>query len=314
MLEEIRIRDLGVIADTTLPLGPGFTAITGETGAGKTMVVTALGLLMGERSDAGAVRSCAAQARVSGVVHTVDGAVTELVEDLGGDIEEGALVLARTVSSEGRSRANVGGTNAPVGSLAKLAHRLFAVHGQSEQLRLRSSAAQRDTLDRFGGQELADVLAAYRAAHRERRELAAEAEAIIAARDERTAEATRLRAEVEEISAVDPQAGEEDELARRIELLSNVEELRAATSTAHEAIASDSDDPFSQDAATLVGTAERELERVSAHDSRLAEVLETLRQTSMQLGDAARELAAYASDLDERGRVSSRARTNVSPR
>lgn len=301
MLEEIRIRDLGVIADTTLSLGPGFTAITGETGAGKTMVVTALGLLMGERSDAGAVRSGAAQARVSGVVHTADPEVTDLVEDLGGDVEEGALVLARTVSAEGRSRANVGGTNAPVGSLAKLAERLFAVHGQSEQLRLRSTAAQRDTLDRFGGAELAEVLAAYRAAHRERRELSAEAEAITTARDERAAEAARLRAEVEEISAVDPQAGEEDELTRRIELLTNVEELRAATATAHEAIASDSDDPFSQDAATLVGTAERELERVSPHDPRLAAVLETLRQASMQLGDAARELAAYASDLDEEG-------------
>ena len=118
MIEQIRIRDLGVIADTTLTLGPGFTAITGETGAGKTMVVTALGLLMGERSDAGAVRSGADAARVGGLVRTEDPQIVELVEDAGGEIEDGDLTLTRTVSSEGRSRASVGGSAAPVGSLA----------------------------------------------------------------------------------------------------------------------------------------------------------------------------------------------------
>ena len=172
MIEELRIRDLGVIADATLPLGAGFTAITGETGAGKTMVVSALGLLMGERSDAGAVRTGASQARVGGIVRTSDPAVVDLVEELGGEVEDGELVLSRTVSAEGRSRASVGGSGAPVGSLGRLAERLFAVHGQSEQLRLKSAAAQRDTLDRFGGDKVASVLDEYRAAHRARQELA----------------------------------------------------------------------------------------------------------------------------------------------
>ncbi len=301
MIDELRIRDLGVIADTTLPLGPGFTAITGETGAGKTMVVSALGLLMGERSDAGAVRTGAAQARVSGIVRTTDPEVVAQVEDLGGDVEDGELVLSRTVSAEGRSRASVGGTNAPVGSLGRLAERLFAVHGQSEQLRLRSAAAQRDTLDRFGGPELAGVLAEYRTAHRARRELGERVAELTAARDERAAEAVRLRAELDEIAGVDPQPGEETELAGRIELLSNAEALRAATASAHEALATESDDPMSRDAGSLVDGAVRELERVAEHDPRLATVLESLRSVSFQIADGARELAAYVDDLDQDG-------------
>lgn len=301
MIEELRIRDLGVIADATLPLGPGFTAITGETGAGKTMVVSALGLLMGERSDAGAVRGGASQARVGGVVRVDDPVVTEIVEDLGGDVEDGELVLSRAVSAEGRSRASVGGASAPVGSLGRLAERLFAVHGQSEQLRLKSLAAQRDTLDRFGGEELAAVLREYRAAHRERQELAEQVSELSGARDERAAEAARLRGELDEIAAVDPQPGEESELAQRIDLLSNVEALRAATQTAHEALSSDSDDPMSRDAGELVDEAVREVERVADHDQRLAAVLETLRSVSFQVADAARELAAYAADLDQEG-------------
>ncbi len=301
MIEELRIRDLGVIADATLPLGPGFTAITGETGAGKTMVVSALGLLMGERSDAGAVRGGAAQARVGGVLRTDDPVVTGIVEDIGGDVEDGELVLSRAVSAEGRSRASVGGASAPVGSLGRLADRLFAVHGQSEQLRLKSLAAQRDTLDRFGGEELAAVLKEYRGAHRERQELAERVAELTDARDERAAEAARLRGELDEIAAVDPQPGEEAELAQRIDLLSNVEALRSATQSAHEALSSDSDDPMSRDAGGLVDEAVREVERVADHDQRLAAVLETLRGVSFQVADAARELAAYASDLDQEG-------------
>lgn len=301
MIEQIRIRDLGVIADTTLTLGPGFTAITGETGAGKTMVVTALGLLMGERSDAGAVRSGADAARVGGLVRTEDPQVAELVEDAGGEIEDGDLTLTRTVSSEGRSRASVGGSAAPVGSLAKLADRLFAVHGQSEQLRLRSAAAQREMLDRFGGGELLGLLADYQRAHTRRREVEAELTRLSEARDERVREAARLREELEQIEAVDPQAGEETELKQRIERLSNLEELRGATSAALRAIASDGDDPFASDASGLVDGALRDIERVVAADAQLESLAESLRSLSFQLSDVGRELAGYASNLDQDG-------------
>lgn len=301
MIEELRIRDLGVIADATLELGPGFTAITGETGAGKTMIVTALGLLMGDRSDAGAVRTGADAARVGGLIRTADPLVAKLVEDIGGDIADGDLALTRTVSAEGRSRASVGGSAAPVGALTKLAERLFAVHGQSEQLRLRSAAAQREMVDRFGGGELQALLVDYQAAHAKRRELAAEVADLTAARDERSREAAQLREELEVIASVDPQPGEEDELRRHIARLGNLEELRSATAAANLALSADSSDPFGADASSLIDTALRQLDRVSASDAQLSALADTLRSLSAQVSDAARELAVYASDLDQEG-------------
>lgn len=301
MIEELRIRDLGVIAEATLELGPGFTAITGETGAGKTMVVTALGLLMGERGDSGAVRRGAEAARVGGLVRTADPEVVALVDDAGGVVEDGDLVLTRTVNAEGRSRASVGGASAPVGALARLSERLFAVHGQSEQLRLRSAGAQREMLDRFGGVRLQAALAEYQRTHERRASLAAELAELVEARDLRAAEAERLRGELEEIAGVDPQPGEEVELQQRIERLGNLEELRVASAAAMRALSNDTDDPFASDAVSLVDAAQRELERVARVDTRLAAVAESLQAVGIQLSDAVRALAAYADDLDQDG-------------
>jgi DNA repair protein RecN (Recombination protein N) len=143
MIEEMRMQGLGVIADAVLPLGPGFTAITGETGAGKTMVVTGLGLLLGQRADSGAVRAGSAQASVAGVwIVPETGDVADIVSDAGGELEPAGpgtaeLYVSRTLSAEGRSRASVGGRAAPAGVLSALAEELVVVHGQSEQLRLR---------------------------------------------------------------------------------------------------------------------------------------------------------------------------------
>ena len=141
MLEEIRIASLGVIEESVLELGPGFTAITGETGAGKTMVVTALGLLLGGRADTGAVRTGAKAARVEGLVRVPESspwaaALTDRVDRLGGEVDEGMLVVARQISAEGRSRAFAGGASVPVGALSELIDPLVAVHGQSDQHRL----------------------------------------------------------------------------------------------------------------------------------------------------------------------------------
>ncbi|MBU2075732.1 MAG: AAA family ATPase, partial [Actinobacteria bacterium] len=163
MIEEIRIQSLGVIDSSTLELGPGLTVITGETGAGKTMVVTALGLLLGGRADSGAVRTGSRTARVEGVVVTDDlPELVEGVEEAGGTVEDGRVVLARNVSAEGRSRAFVGGASVPVATLSGVSEPLVAVHGQSDQHRLLRPRAQRDALDRFGGEPLAAAAAAYR--------------------------------------------------------------------------------------------------------------------------------------------------------
>ncbi len=156
MLEEIRIGSLGVIDSSTLELGPGLTVITGETGAGKTMIVTALGLLLGGRADTGAVRKGSRTARVEGVVSTTHLAgFAGAVEEAGGEVEDDRVVLARNVSAEGRSRAFVGGASVPVSVLAEIAEPLVAVHGQSDQHRLLQARAQREALDRFGGDAVA---------------------------------------------------------------------------------------------------------------------------------------------------------------
>ncbi len=304
MIEQITLRDLGVIARATLPMGPGFTAITGETGAGKTMVVTGLGLLMGARSDAGAVRAGADQAAVEGVwIVPEHGAVAERVADAGGEVEpigggRGELYLGRTVTSEGRSRASVGGRTAPAGVLADLAEQLVVVHGQSDQLRLRSSAAQRDALDRFGGDEIAAPLAEYRAAYEHERAVSAELSDLTARREERAREAAQLRSDLDELEQLDPQPGEDVDLAARAERLAHAEDLRLAATQAHAALSQDDDTP---DVVGLLADARRALERAAANDPTLQAHAATLEDLGYRAADIATELSGYLADLDESG-------------
>jgi DNA repair protein RecN (Recombination protein N) len=305
VIEEIAIRDLGVIAEATLPLGAGFTALTGETGAGKTMVVSALGLLLGSRADTGAVRAGSAQAWVEGRwVVPEDSDVADRVRDAGGDLDpitggDAELVLGRSVSAEGRSRAVVGGRSAPVSVLGELSERLVVVHGQSDQLRLKSSAAQREALDRFAGAELAAVLEDYRHAYRRWQANRAELDELTGDRDRRAREADELRAAIAEIEAVAPQPGEDETLGDRAERLTNLESLRLAAANAREALsAEESDGP---DVIGLVDAARRELEHASAHDAALGELAETLATVSYQAADAAAQLSSYLAALDTDG-------------
>ncbi len=301
MIEEILIRDLGVIGSATLPLGPGFTALTGETGAGKTMVVTALGLLLGERSDAGAVRSGSERAIVEGRwVVAEDGPVAERVRDAGGEVEDGELLLGRSVSQEGRSRATVGGRGAPVGVLGEIGHQLVVVHGQSDQLRLRSATAQRQALDRFAGPEIAGPLAEYQAVFRRLQENRSELETLVGDRDRREREAAELREAMEEIEKVDPQPGEDAELAERADRLTNLEDLRLAAGQAHEYLASE-EVGEAADALAFLDSARRQLDRVSSHDPELEAVAESLRSASFLVSEVATSLASYVSGLDSDG-------------
>jgi len=300
----MRLRDLGVIAEATLPMGPGFTAITGETGAGKTMVVTGLGLLMGQRSDSGAVRSGAAQASVDGVwLVPSEGIVVDRVREAGGDVEpvgpdRAELVLGRTISSEGRSRATVGGRSAPAGVLADLADALVVVHGQSEQLRLRSATAQRDALDRFGGVPVQSALVAYRTVFDRFRAIERELESLTTDRDARALEAQDLRTAIAEIEHAAPVANEDADLSARAERLANAEALRLAAATAHEALSGESDEP---DVVALLAEARRALEREASDDPELAELAGQAADLGYRAADLAAALAGYLADLDETG-------------
>lgn len=298
MIEEIVISDLGVIGETTLELGPGFTVVTGETGAGKTMIVTALGLLLGARADAGSVRRGAPSAVVEGRWHVPEhDAVAERVEDAGGTVEDGELILTRTVSAEGRSRATVGGRSAPVAVLGELADKLVTVHGQSDQIRLTSASAQRAALDGFGGAALAKALARYVAAYDTWQEHTGELETLVRDRDDRVAEAERIRAASDEIEAADPQPGEDVELAERAERLGNLEELRLSAGLAHEALSSESVDD-SPDVIGLVESARRAVERVAGSDAALQPVLEQLTELGIQASEASASLSSYLGSLE----------------
>ncbi|MGN7975942.1 DNA repair protein RecN [Microbacterium sp. 22195] len=301
MIDEMRIRGLGVIDDAVLPLGPGFTAVTGETGAGKTMVVTGLGLLLGARADSSAVRAGASQASVAGVwLVPPHGPVADIVTDAGGELEPAGdaseLYVSRTLSAEGRSRASVGGRAAPASVLSALADELVVVHGQSDQLRLRSASAQRDALDRFGGERIATALAEYTERFQAWRALDAEIAELTENRDRRAAEAAQLREQLAEIEQLEPEAGEDVSLNERAERLANAEELRLSASQARTALSSEDDEP---DVAGLVAEARRALER--AADPQLTEIAEILADLGYRAADLAGQLSTYLADLDESG-------------
>ncbi|EAR25247.1 DNA repair protein RecN [marine actinobacterium PHSC20C1] len=301
MIEEISIRDLGVIASARLPLGPGFTALTGETGAGKTMVVTALGLLLGERADAAAIRANSEQASVEGRwLIDPQSAVAERVRDAGGDLDDGELLLVRTVAREGRSRAVVGGRSAPVGVLTELGDQLVVVHGQSEQIRLKSATAQRNALDRFAGAELATVLGQYQTVFRRWQSTQGELDVLVAESDLRSREAEELRVAIDEIEAAEVRRGEDVELAERADRLANLEGLRLAAEGAHAVLSADAVDEGS-DVVALLATAQRGLERVSEHDAQLASIAEALAAASITLGEISTDLSGYLAGLDSDG-------------
>lgn len=298
MIEELIIRNLGVIGEATLPLGPGLTVLTGETGAGKTMVVTALGLLLGGRSDAGAIRAGEANATVDGRwLIAPDSAVAERVRDAGGATDDGELILSRSISQEGRSRAVVGGRSAPVSLLTELGEQLVVVHGQSDQLRLKSPSAQRQALDRFGGRESAAARQNYGAAFSSWTRAKTELDTLVTEQDRRAREADGLRIAMLEIDSVAPQPGEDSALAERAGKLANVEDLRVAAATAHELVSSEElGEPH--DVIGLLDAARRQLERVTTHDPSLQVVADALKDASFLAVDVAAQLAAYLGDLD----------------
>ncbi len=296
MLEELRISSLGVIDSSTLELGPGLTVITGETGAGKTMVVTALGLLLGGRADSGAVRSGAKQARVEGVVAA--GPLRDFraaVEDVGGEVEDDQVVLARNVAAQGRSRAWVGGAAVPVTTLAELAEPLVAVHGQSDQHRLLRAGAQRASLDRFGGAALAETAAAYATAWAELAQTERTLAEVVGSARERAREADQLRFGLAEVEAVDPRPGEDAELASEESRLGFADTLRTAAEQAREALSSDEG---AVDALATTSAARQALEGVREHDATAGELADRLAELNHLLVDLAGDVASYAASLE----------------
>ncbi len=301
MLEEVRITGLGVINDALLELSPGFTALTGETGAGKTMVVTGLGLLFGGRADPSRVRPGAQRASVEGRLRTDPrGKVAQQVEEAGGDLDEdGTLVLTRTVSGEGRSRAFAGGRSVPVSLLTYLSDDLVAVHGQSDQQQLLKPGRQRESLDKYAGGVLAAVLADYQHAYQRHRKVHEELTTLTTQARARAAEAGELRAGLTDIEKLNPAAGEAAALRAEEERLANADSLHAGATTAHEALLGDptaSNDGV--DAVTLLGHARRALDAVRRYDTEIDGVAARLSEAAYLVSEVAGELASYIQGID----------------
>jgi len=308
VIEEIHIRDLGIITDARLPLEPGFSVLTGETGAGKTMVVTALGMLLGARSDATSVRNGAKNALAEAVIRLPRGhRALALAEEAGGTTEEideqsSELLLARTVNASGRSRAHVGGCSAPIGTLAQIGQSLVAVHGQSDQLRLKSPAEQRQSLDLYAGEELASLLEKYRENYERYRAAAAELKEVRENSRARALEAQSLQGALEEIAAVNPRAGEEDELKAEMVKLMNVEALRIASATALTAL-SGSEYSSGEEANVmgLLDAARGALQGQASADEELAALEARINELMILTTDIASDLSSYEASLDVEG-------------
>ena len=299
MLAEIAISNLGVISHASAELSPGLTVLTGETGAGKTMVVTGLRLLTGGRADASRVRTGSDGAVVEGAFGTgglpddAVGAVRDIATAAGADADEnGEYLVSRSVKATGRSSAHLSGRKVPAATLGELASHLLTIHGQNDQLRLMAPEQQLAALDRFDP-AIAAKLRRYRGAYTDWRAAAKDLKERTEKRLELAQEVDRLQFALEEIDAVSPQAGEDDELVATINRLQDVDALREAAETALVAI--DGADAVGgvggeeEPASDLIGRAQQALEGASDRDlqdlgARLGEVAGVLSDVSAELG------------------------------
>jgi DNA repair protein RecN (Recombination protein N) len=294
VLAELRIRDLGVIDDASLEVSAGLNVLTGETGAGKTMVVDALALLLGERADAGQVRAGRPAAVVEGRLALAgDRQASAALAAAGADEEEGEVVVARQVLAEGRSRAQLQGRMTTVAAVADVVRPLVEVHGQHEFQRLLRSGVQRDLLDRFAGPPALEPRAAFAAGWRRLRAVTQELDELAARSREREREADLLRYQLGEIDAAAVRPGELAELDGEAERLANAEALQQAAGLAHQLLAGEDD----AGAAIAVAAAARAVAGPGEHDPPLAELARRAEALAVEVGDLASGLRGYAEQV-----------------
>jgi DNA repair protein RecN (Recombination protein N) len=296
VLHELSIENLGVIASARLTLAPGLTVVTGETGAGKTMVLTGLGLVTGGKIASAIVRTGAEIALAEAVVDVPEGseAASLLAEAGAMRNEDGTVTISRSLGSAARSRTVVGGRQLPQALLADCADDLVTVHGQADQVRLRSGSRQREMLDRYAGEEHLGALAHYRQAWAA---LLGEREELV--RLERGAESERMaisnmRDDLAAIAEVNPQPGEDEALAAEAVVLENAESVRRGVAAAAETLAGDDE----RTVVASLDSARRALAEAARHDESLAPVEARLVEASYSLSDAASDLTRYLSALD----------------
>jgi len=294
MLGELHIRDLGVIDDARLEVAAGLNVLTGETGAGKTMVVDALSLLLGERADSGAVRAGRPAALVEGrLVVDARSQVGAVLAAAGVEDEDGQVVVARQVMAGGGSRAQLQGRMATVAAVAEVVGPLVEVHGQHEFQRLLRPGVQLDLLDRFAGPGVLGLRADFAVGWHRLRAVTRELDELTARARERAREADLLRYQLGEVDAAEVRVGESAELEAEAERLANAEALRDAALSAWQGLAGDDE----LGAATALGAAARAVAGPGRHDAALGELAERAAALAAEVGDLASSLRAYTEQV-----------------
>lgn len=296
MIDFVRIRRLGIIDEAEIEFGPGLTVLTGETGAGKTMVLSALNLLLGGKSIPGL--ATASDTTVQGS-WTVDpkSAVAMRLREAAVDIDD-ELLIARTLPNEGRSRCSVNGVAVPLAVLSEIGDDLVTVHGQSEQALLRRPAMQRAALDRFGGRKIEQLIAGYTKLYERVKELDAQVELATSSQAAQAQELAQLIVALEEIEQVDPKSGEDAELANRAERLTNLTVLREAAGAAAEIVSGDSDTDTRFSALVRIDQARKSIDAVVELDSALQPIAAQLVDAVAVLSEIGRDIRGYLDDLD----------------
>ena len=291
-LSDISIRNLGIIEQSELEFGPGLNVLTGETGAGKTMILTALALVLGGKSDSALVRH-GSERLVTSATFSVTKELNAAIDEVGAELEDQSLIISRTVNADGKSKAICGGVNVPAGTLSTIGESLIEIHGQSANAQIVKTSRQRELLDRFGGQELSGLLGRYQeifAKYLELKSRVASMKSSASKRDGEIAELQEFLTAWSKLKAVRNEcSATEDEITR----LSSVEDLRLAGTTAISSL-----DNEEGGALTLLHTARAALESVKAKDSLLEEIADRVTEAVFILDDASTDLASYVTSLE----------------
>lgn len=289
-LRELTIRNLGVIEGAEVEFSDGLTVLTGETGAGKTMVLTALNLILGNKGDADLVRSGAERLQVTGKFE-ISKEIAAQIEELGGEIENNELLISRTVTSDGKSKAVLGGAPSTLGAVSSLSESLIEIHAQSSTARLAKNANQRQLLDGFS--EYKEEQKNYEGIYQEYRALLskiAELEKQLKARD---AEIEKIDEFVKDFAKANPQVGELEDLENEISRLGSVEAINTALTIALSALTDDE-----SSAANAFYLAKKNLETVIGRDRDLDLYIDSFKEVALNFADVSADLGRYLSKLE----------------
>ena len=294
-LEEISIRSLGIIDQSTLELSKGLNVLTGETGAGKTMILTALSLVLGGKSDSSLVRAGSDRLVASAqfALPKSNNEISVIADESGADISEGSLILTRTVNSDGKSKAVAGGITVPAATLVDFADHLVEIHGQAANHQIVKSARQRELLDRFAGSDLSKALASYQGSLATYNDLKARIKSMRESSTKRDREIADLEEFLKGWTRLKPTRGEYAEVSNQIARLSSVEDLRSASDGASQALSDETSGSL-----TSLGAARRFLDIAKGKDSRLDEIASVVAEGFFVLDEAARDLSSYLSALE----------------